>query len=42
MGKNDLLIAACAVPANAYLLTMDKDFEFLIPGNVQGQVIATP
>ena len=42
MGKNDLWIAACAVAANAFLLTTDKDFEFLIPGNVQGQVITAP
>ena len=41
MGKNDLWIAACAAAANAYLLTTDKDFEFLIPGHVQGEVIAT-
>lgn len=26
MGKNDLWIAACAVAANATLLTLDKDF----------------
>lgn len=41
MGKNDLWIAACAAAANAYLLTTDKDFEFLFSGCVQGQVIAS-
>ena len=41
MGKNDLWIAATAVAANAFLLTTDQDFDYLIPSHVQGQVIST-
>jgi tRNA(fMet)-specific endonuclease VapC len=40
MGKNDLWIAATAVAADAFLLTTDKDFDHLIPFQVQGQVIS--
>lgn len=40
MGKNDLWIAASALAANAQLLTTDKDFEYLLSGRLQGQVIA--
>ena len=40
MGKNDLWIAATAVAADAFLLTTDKDFDYLIPSHLQGQVIS--
>lgn len=40
MGKNDLWIAASALAANAQPLTTDKDFEYLLSGRLQGQVIA--
>jgi predicted nucleic acid-binding protein len=39
-GQNDLWIAATAVAADAFLLTTDKDFDYLIPSHVQGQVIS--
>lgn len=40
MGKNDLWIAATAVAADAFLLTTEKDFDYLIPSHLQGQVIS--
>ena len=37
MGKNDLWVAACSAAAGAVLLTADKDFDHLFPGDISGQ-----
>lgn len=40
MGKNDLWIAAAARASGATLLTTDRDFAHLIPGEVPGVIIS--